>query len=116
MVAVADEGGKLLTYRSPRLHGEWTAKIGMTIFLSSWTIMFAALFFTYGGVRVRADVWPPLEYPELPIGLPALNTFIVFCSSGLLVLGIRAVAAGRVKLLGPAVLGAALFGGLFLVS
>ena len=36
---------------------------GMTIFLASWMMMFAALFFVYGGVRLRAEVWPPIELP-----------------------------------------------------
>jgi cytochrome c oxidase subunit III len=116
MVAMAEEQGKVLAYRSPRTHEEWTARIGMSIFLGSWAMMFAALFFTYGGVRTRADVWPPLEYPELPLGLPSLNTLVVACSSALLVLAIRALRAGRTRLVAPAILGAAALGVVFLLS
>ncbi len=118
MVAMAEDpaGGKLLAYRSPRSHGDWTARIGMIIFLGSWAMMFAALFFTYGGVRTRAEIWPPLEYPELPLGLPSLNTLAVALSSGLLVFGIRALEKGRTRWLAPSIIGAALLGAAFLAS
>src|SRR5262245_33541317 len=116
MVAVAEEHGKLLSYRSPRLHGEWSARIGMLIFLGAWAMMFGALFFAYGGVRLRAEVWPPVDLPTLPLGLPTLNTFVVVTSSALLVLALRSLRGGRTALVGPAILGAAMLGALFLVS
>jgi cytochrome c oxidase subunit III len=116
MVAMAEEQpAKVLSYRSPRIHGEWTARIGMLIFLGSWAMMFGALFFVYGGVRIRADVWPPVELPTLPLGLPALNTLLVAASSVLLVVALRAYRLGR-RGAPAAILGAAVLGAAFLVA
>ena len=108
--------GKLLSYRSPHRHQEWTARLGMVIFLAAWAMMFASLFFVYAGLRMRSIVWPPVEYPPLPLGLPALNTAIVAASSVALHVGLRAVRGGRARLLAPSLLGACALGAAFLVS
>ncbi|MCK6589736.1 MAG: hypothetical protein L6Q76_19365, partial [Polyangiaceae bacterium] len=51
----------------PNEKQEFTASLGMIIFLASWGMMFSALFFAYGFVRARALMWPPPGVPELPI-------------------------------------------------
>jgi cytochrome c oxidase subunit III len=58
-------------------HRENTALLGMTLFLASWAMLFAALFFSYGLVRVRSVAWPPADLPALPLGLPALATGVL---------------------------------------
>jgi cytochrome c oxidase subunit III len=92
-----------------------TAWLGMVIFLGSWAMMFAALFFAYGLVRAHARAWPPFDQPTLPLLVPALNTVVIGLSSAALVAAVRALRARR--RLAPArwlALAAAL-GGVFLV-
>jgi cytochrome c oxidase subunit 3 len=67
----------------------------MVIFLGSWAMMFAALFFAYAVVRVRAPMWPPPDQPALPLLVPGLNTLVIAASSGAVMLGVRAHARGR---------------------
>ena len=76
--------GSLLPYRPPRAREETTAFVGMVIFLASWAMMFAALFFAYAFVRTHATSWPPVGVPRLPWILPGLNTALLALSSGLL--------------------------------
>jgi cytochrome c oxidase subunit 3 len=86
--------GEVLRYRPPRAHDETTAYLGMVIFLASWAMMFAALFFAYGYVRSRALVWPPPELPALPIALPLANTLVLGISSAVLQFGNWSIAKG----------------------
>ena len=44
----------LLLYRPPHARDEATARVGMLLFLGSWAMMFAALFFALGVVRCAA--------------------------------------------------------------
>jgi cytochrome c oxidase subunit 3 len=82
-------------------HQERTALMGMAIFVASWAMLFAALFFAYGLGRVRAVVWPPADLPPLPLVLPALATLVLGASSWALHRGApRANAAGRAAVLG----------------
>src|SRR5205814_4863026 len=83
---------ELQQYRLRRSEDEVTSYIGMVIFLASWAMMFAALFFAYALVRFRAPIWPPVDQPRLPILLPALNTVIIAASSGLVAVAVRATA------------------------
>jgi len=92
--------------------GEVTSYVGMTVFLGSWAMMFAALFFSYAVVRAHAPAWPPPGSPALPVLVPGLNTLVVAASSAAVAVGVRAHALRRRS--APALaLGAAL-GALFL--
>src|SRR3989442_1964762 len=86
----------------------------MIIFLGSWAMMFAALFFAYAVVRLRAPMWPPPDQPALPILIPGLNTVVIAGSSAAVAVAVRAHALGpqRRASIGPC-LGAA-FGAPFL--
>jgi len=106
--------GDVLRYRPPRAHEETTAYVGMVIFLASWAMMFAALFFAYGYVRSRAAVWPPPDLPLLPILLPLLNTAVLGGSSAALQLGGWWIARGNVHRLVWALGVAVALGALFL--
>jgi len=78
--------GDVIRYRPPQARADDTAWLGMVIFLGSWAMMFGALFFSYGVLRVRMPSWPPPGMPPLPRFLPALNT---------VVLGLNALALQR---------------------
>lgn len=82
-------------YRLRPSEDEVTSYVGMAIFLGSWAMMFAALFFAYAVVRVRAPMWPPPDQPALPILLPGLNTAVIAASSFAVALAVRAQALGR---------------------
>jgi cytochrome c oxidase subunit 3 len=108
--------GRLVPLRSPQAHGEWTAYIGMVLFLASWGMMFGALFFAYGVVRAHSAIWPPPDLPELPFVLPLANTAALALSSGALQWGLASVGRGRPGTLVPAILATISLGALFLAS
>jgi cytochrome c oxidase subunit 3 len=96
--------GKLVTFRSPRQSAaEGTAGVGMIIFLGSWAMMFAALFFAYGGLRLRAEGWPPPGTPTLPVLLPAINTVVIGLSSLTFNNALSSARAGLASRIGPAI-------------
>jgi heme/copper-type cytochrome/quinol oxidase subunit 3 len=88
-------------------HQERTALMGMAVFIASWAMLFAALFFAYGASRLRAITWPPRDLPALPLALPALATLVLAISSGVLQRALARVRAGA-----PAVRDLLLAGGL----
>jgi len=75
---------------------EGTAWVGMVVFLGSWAMMFAALFFSYALLRLGAPVWPPIDVERLPLVLPGVNTAILIVSSVTLQRGIVELRRGRV--------------------
>ena len=91
----APEVRELQDYRLRRSDDEVTSYIGMIIFLASWAMMFAALFFAYAVMRFRAPLWPPPDQPPLPILLPTLNTVVIAASSASVAFAVRASAFGR---------------------
>lgn len=87
--------GDLVPYRSPNAKEEWTALVGMIVFLGSWAMMFGALFFSYGIVRAHSQVWPPPDLPKIPLALPAVNTVALALSSVTLQDAVRSLRAGN---------------------
>jgi cytochrome c oxidase subunit 3 len=71
----------------PQAREENTAWLGMIIFLGSWAMLFAALFFVYGAIRSTSHAWPPQGLPHLPFWLPLANTLVLGLSSAALELG-----------------------------
>src|SRR5262245_41007122 len=106
--------GAIVPYRPPRAREEWTAYLGMVVFLASWAMMFGSLFFAYGMVRSRAIVWPPPDLPVLPLVVPAVHTFILAASSAVLQLSLGALRDGKPKLPGPGIALSAVLGSAFL--
>jgi cytochrome c oxidase subunit 3 len=106
--------GAIVPYRPPRAREEWTAYLGMVVFLASWAMMFGSLFFAYGMVRTRSNAWPPPDLPALPLVVPAINTAILAVSSVVLQLSLGAVRAGKVARLGQGLLASAILGSAFL--
>jgi cytochrome c oxidase subunit 3 len=90
-----------------------TADVGMILFLGSWAMMFAALFFGYGMLRVSAARWPP-NGESLPLLLPALTTVLLVGSSGTLVLGLKSLRAGEPGKFLRRVIDTMTLGGLFI--
>jgi cytochrome c oxidase subunit 3 len=99
----------------PGRRNAFTAYLGMVIFLASWAMMFASLFFSYGLVRSRAPVWPPLDQPRLPLALPGLNVAVAAASSAILVGALGAFRARRPKRAARLITAATGLGALFLV-
>lgn len=91
---------------------ETTALLGMTVFLASWAMLFASLFFAYGLLRARAPHWPPPDLPPPPRLLPALATLLLASSSLALHQARAAIRAGARA--APRIAGAALLGAGFL--
>jgi len=88
---------ELERYRLRPTEEEVTSYVGMVIFLGSWAMMFAALFFVYAVVRMRAPIWPPPDQPALPILVPGLNTAVIAASSAAVALAVRQHALGRYR-------------------
>jgi cytochrome c oxidase subunit 3 len=112
-----DRGGDVpdLVARRARLgKAEVTSYVGMVVFLGSWAMMFAALFFSYALVRSRAPAWPPLDLPVPPRLLPAVNTAVIAASSAAVVAALRAAMMGRRVRLGRALVVATALGATFL--
>lgn len=57
-----------------------TGVMGMTLFLASLSVLFAASIAGYLVVRLRAEAWPPPGMPRLPGGLVASTLVLVGCS------------------------------------
>lgn len=98
----------------PNEKQDFTASLGMIIFLASWAMMFSALFFAYGFVRARSLMWPPPGVPELPVLLPAVNTGILLISSFTFARGISDLKRGRQGALSGWMAATIVLGGVFL--
>src|SRR5687768_5715378 len=70
---------------------------GMVIFLGSWAMMFAALFFSYAVLRVSAPIWPAPGVARLPLGLPGINTLLLLASSRTLSVALARSKRGELK-------------------
>ena len=77
------------------LSRDFTAYLGMVIGLIVFGMLFAALFFAYGVVRIDAPVWPPAGETRLPIALPFVNTMVLLASSASAFMAARAVRDRR---------------------
>ena len=60
------------------------ARLGMSVFLGTWVMLFASLFLAYAVVRGQAAEWPPPSLPRLPRAWPGLATLILLVSSAVL--------------------------------
>jgi heme/copper-type cytochrome/quinol oxidase subunit 3 len=85
--------GGVIPYRSAAARAEDTAWLGMVIFLGSWAMMFASLFFAYGVLRLHQPGWPPPGTLPLPRLLPTVNTAVLALNALALQ---RALVASRV--------------------
>jgi cytochrome c oxidase subunit III len=103
----------ILPYRSRGARNDATAWIGMLIFLGSWAMMFAALFFVYGGLRARMEAWPPMGSPALPLLLPAANTVVIVASGAALERALWSARRGKLVSVLPGIAATLVLGILF---
>lgn len=97
-----------------RRRDEATATIGMVVFLASWAMLFAGLFFSYGLLRARTPVWPPLDQPPLPVLLPGVNTAVAALGSGAVILALHLLRAGHLRRGSWALAASSVLGAVFL--
>lgn len=90
------------------------AVLGMTIFIASWAMLFAALFFAYGLLRARSTTWPPTDLPAIPRGLPTVATLALILSSVGLESALRRIRAGATSSIATRIGSAAMLGLIFL--
>jgi len=88
----------------------------MLLFLGSWAMMFAGLFFALGVVRWRSPSWAPEDVGQLPTRWAALNTVLLIGSSLALQLALRAVRNARLARMLSSLRAAFLLGVAFLAS
>ncbi|MDQ3957177.1 MAG: heme-copper oxidase subunit III [Actinomycetota bacterium] len=67
----------------------------MTLFVSSETMFFGALFASYFFLRGTTSPWPPEGTLETPLLLPVILTLCLLASSGTMHAGAAAVRDGR---------------------
>jgi cytochrome c oxidase subunit 3 len=96
--------------------GDIDALLGMTIVIAAWVMLFAALFFAYGVIRVQAPEWPPFGAPRLPRVAPAISTLLLLAAGLNLRSGLRRARSARApqvlrSLLATLVLGGGFLGG-----
>jgi cytochrome c oxidase subunit 3 len=57
------------------------AQVGLTIFLGSMAMLFAAMLLAYAIIRAQAPAWPPAGTPPFPRGAAAANTLALVAAS-----------------------------------
>ena len=75
-----------------RAHEEDTAWFGAVLAVGCAAMVMLALLFAEAFLRARAEAWPPLGVPRIPLVLPTLNLALLAGVSGLLHRGLRAQA------------------------
>ncbi len=99
---------------SPLTPESW-GKLGMWVFLAGDAMSFGGLIAAYGALRFGSAHWP-VPSAVLGVGLTAVMTFLLICSSVTMVKALAAVKdgdrAGLVRNLALTVLGGALFLGM----
>lgn len=93
-----------------------TSYVGMVIFLGSWAVMFAALFFSYGIHRSGVSEWPPPGIQPLPLFLPSINTALILLSSVFLHCAVRSARRANTARFSQWMTGTLVFGLGFLAS
>ena len=106
-------GGRVVAFSAER-ENQHTAHVGMVVFLAGWAMMFAALFFSYAMLRMRAPEWPPAGTPALPLLLPCVATAVILGSSAALHFGLRAVRREKAERAWRLVLTSAILAAAFL--
>lgn len=70
------------------------ARLGMLIFLSAETMLFAGLVGAFLVLRFGAQVWPPPFQPRLPVEVTGINTLVLLASSLTLTRALTALRRG----------------------
>jgi cytochrome c oxidase subunit III len=67
------------------------ARFGFLVFLTSESMLFVGLLGALAVFRWRADRWPPLGLPRLPVAVTAANTLLLFSSTMPMAKSLRAI-------------------------
>jgi len=86
----------------------------MILALVSFTMMFLALFYAYGLLRIRAVAWPPPGVPQAPLLIPSVITGMMLTSSMALEWARRRLHVGDVRTFQRLALAAIVLGALFI--
>jgi cytochrome c oxidase subunit 3 len=70
------------------------ARFGFLVFLASESMLFAGLLGALAVFRLRADRWPPLGLPRLPVGVTAATSLLLFASTMPITKSLRAMRRG----------------------
>ena len=88
--------------------------LGMSLFILTEIMLFAALVSSFSIVRASSAIWPPPDQPRLPFEETALNTLALFLSGVFLFIAQRRFDADRGSARTPLILSIAL-GAFFVV-
>ena len=115
MVPTEDErAAKVFSLRPEHLEIERTYLLGMVVFLASWAMLFAALFYVFGSYRLSLSTWPPAGSAPLPVVLPLINTVVLALSSVAIHLGVGALRDGRSRMARLCLWGTVVLGAVFM--
>lgn len=87
---------------------------GFSLFLASLGVFFAGSLVSYLIVRLRADVWPPIDAPPLPEGL-WVSTFVILLTSASIQWALHSIRNNKKNSLLYALYGTTGLGFLFLI-
>jgi cytochrome c oxidase subunit 3 len=88
----------------------------MLILLGALAMMYAALLFAYGMLRVRLPVWPPEGAPGLPVRLAGCDAGLLALSGGTLQRALASARLGRHRSLAAELAATVLLGLLFVAG
>jgi len=74
--------------------GSTSPVLGMTLFVASEAMFFAAFFGAYFTIYAATTVWPPLRIPIPDLPIPSIATTLLISSSFFLQAGVRAARRG----------------------
>jgi cytochrome c oxidase subunit I len=92
------------------------AVTGTLFFIASEAVFFAALFYTYVHLRLRAGGWPPSGLPSLDARIPTINTLVLLTSGVFAHWAFLSLRAGRRGRFTAGMAGAVGLGVLFLAG
>jgi heme/copper-type cytochrome/quinol oxidase subunit 3 len=90
------------------------ARLGVMLFIGAEGMFFAGLLSAFLVFRTGSVAWPPPFQPRLPIGVTAVNTCILLCSSYTMYRALRAIRRGNVQGLTDGLATTAMLGMIFL--
>jgi heme/copper-type cytochrome/quinol oxidase subunit 3 len=68
--------------------------VGMTLFLFTEAMIFAALISAFLVLQARAVAWPPPGQPRLPVGVTGANTLVLLASGVTMLVALARARAG----------------------
>jgi Heme/copper-type cytochrome/quinol oxidase, subunit 3 len=95
--------------------GSSSSVLGMTLFVASEAMFFAAFFGAYFTIYAAALVWPPLGIPIPDLLIPSIATGLLVTSGLTMQMGVAAARKGRIRRLNVSLGITILLGAAFLI-